>query len=120
MGVQRAVISVTTDASGDYSETIQSPLGRFLQFHYIPDGSSPLATGADLTVTEDDTGVVLISNVNIGLSAFTKAPRQITHLNTDGTADTITDFVYTVGDVTLTIAQGGNALSGVFYLYFGE
>lgn len=126
MSIQLIKVSVTTDASGDFASTIQPRDGRLLQYRYVPDASTPLATGADLDVVGGTTGFVYVNQDDIGTSAFTKAPRQPTHA-ADGTAslyastgEPVEDHMYVAGEpLDVTVAQGGNALSGVIYFWFG-
>jgi hypothetical protein len=116
--VDRAKVSITTDASGDATASIQMGGGILRQVVYVPDGSNPLATGADLTIAEDDTGLGLLTVANIGTSAVEWFPRQFTADPDSGAESTanVTKIAFK-GDLTLTIAQGGNVLSGVFYVY---
>lgn len=126
MRVQRIAISVLTDSNGDftgYSEVVQ---GRILQVRYVPDGSSPLDTGADVTITGEQSGVSILAQSNIGTSAYTKAPRQATHdvagaaaLFAAGGTAVQSEVVVGQERIKLVIAQGGNAKAGVFQLYVG-
>lgn len=119
MNIVRHTIPVTTDASGDFTTT-KRMAGLFLQLRYIPDGSSPLDTGADLDIVEDDTGIVVANHDDIGTSAFTRVYRQLISA-IDGTeSTTVYDYIALSGQTTLTIANGGNTLSGTFYIYMGN
>ena len=119
-------VPVLTDGSGDYSVTVAAPHGRLLQYRYVPDGSSPLATGADLTITSKQTGTSLVSQTNIGTTAFSKAPRQPIH-DEAGTAslyaaggEPVSDFIYIAGEaLTVTIAQGGAGNAGTLHIWVG-
>jgi hypothetical protein len=86
MWVERVPVAVTTSSGG--AATSYSPVvrGRVLQIVYVPDGTAPLDTGADLTVTGEDSAVPIVTKANIGTSAFTLAPRQPTHATGDGAA----------------------------------
>lgn len=119
MLITRHTVAVTTDASGDFVASIQGCEGLFMQVVYAPDATNPLATGADLTITEDDTSLNLLTFSNIGTSAFKRAARQVTADAANGTEGPVLDYIAVSGDCTLTIAQGGDTLSGTFYLYFG-
>lgn len=113
-------INVTTDASGDY-ESDPIPVDGFLmRLSYKPSGS-PLDTGADVTLTETLTGLTIYSQANIGTSAFTKLPRKFIANAADGAdSATIFDLIPINDKVTLTIASGGNALTGTFYMVIGQ
>lgn len=117
-------VAITTDASGDFTG-YAGPFDGFIhQFRYVPDGSTPLDTNADLTITGDTTGQTIYSDTNIGTSAFTKAPRQPTH-DTAGDALLyaaaglpVEDRICINGErIKVVVAQGGNATSGTLYLW---
>lgn len=126
MRVERIEIAVTTDASGDFTGYSGVVQGRVLQIRYIPDGSSPLDTGADVTITAEDSGVVVLNQANIGTSAYTVAPRQASH-DTAGAASLYaaggepveTPILVAQERIKLVVANGGDTLSGVFHLYVG-
>lgn len=121
---ERHSITVTTDSSGDFTGHTPVVTGRVVQYRYIPDGSSPLATGADLDITGADTGVVIANHDNIGTVAFTKAPRQPTHdpagaasLYAAGGEGVEVPVVVANERLKLIIANGGSVLSGVFHIW---
>jgi hypothetical protein len=126
MPIQLIAVAVTTNASGAFSKVIQPSSGRLLQYRYVPDGTSPLDTGADLDVVGTTTGFVYVNQDNIGTSAFSKLPRMATHDET-GTAslyaaggEPVEDKMAVGGEtMTVTIANGGNTLRGTFYFWFG-
>lgn len=118
-------IAILTDASGNFEDKTTPIKGKLLQLRYVPDGSSPLATGADITIIGQSTGFAYYSQSNIGTSAFQKAPRQPIH-NDAGVAslyaaagEPVEDFMYIDEQLTVTVAQGGNALQGTLYLWVG-
>lgn len=120
-------LTLTVDASGDatvYTSGLVN--GRVLQMRYVPDGTNPLATGADLTITGETTGVAIVTITNIGTSAVTKVPRQAT-LDASGAASlyaaggtAVNDFVYIGGErIKCVVAQGGVSKTGTLYLLIG-
>ena len=122
MGITNYRLDVTTDASGNATVFSQGGVNGYIeQIQYTP-GANPLATGADVTLTEENTGVPILTQSNIGTAAFTSAPRQPTHSNADGSAalyaaagtNVRTRIALTGGRIKLVVAQGGNALSGSF------
>jgi hypothetical protein len=124
--MQRHVIPVTTDASGDFTGYTPNVSGRVLQVRYVPDGTSPLDTGADLDITGETSGVVVANHDNIGTSAFTRVYRQKTHSETGAellyaaSGEPVEEYVYLVGErLKLVIAQGGEAKSGTFHIVIG-
>jgi hypothetical protein len=127
MYCERLTLTLTVDASGDATVYSAQPVnGRVLQLRYVPDGTNPLATGADLTITGESTGVAVATLVNIGTSAFTTVPRQATH-GVDGSAslyaaggEPVEDPVYVAGErLKVVVAQGGNAKTGTLHVLIG-
>ena len=124
--VQLITVDVLTDGSGDFSTSVSSPVGRLLQYRYVPDGTAPLATGADLDVVGAGTGFVYVNQDNIGTSAFQKLPRLAVSDET-GTAslyavagEPVEDCAFVGGEqLTVTVAQGGAAKEGKLYLWIG-
>lgn len=128
MFVKRHVVTVTTNGSGDgtgYSPELAS--GEVRQIQYVPDGTNPLATGADIVVTGEAAAVPIITKANIGTSAFSMAPRQPTHAVADGAAllyaaggAAVADKVVVAEErIKIVVAQGGDTKTGVFHVYVG-
>lgn len=125
MFIDRQILTLTVDASGAatvYSERVS---GRVLQLRYVPHTTTPLDTNADLTIMGEDTGVAIATLSNIGLSAFTKVPRQPTH-GVTGTAlvyaatDAVAEPVYLAGErIKVVVAQGGVSMSGTLHISLG-
>lgn len=125
MYVSRTSITPLTDGSGDataYSEVING--GEILQIRYVPDGSNPLDTNGDIVITEEATGLPILTKANIGTSAFTVAPRGPVHSVGAGAAlvyagtDPVTDRLGVWRSrLKLVVAQGGAAKTGVFYIW---
>jgi len=119
-------LTLTVNASG--AATVYSTLpvsGRVLQMRYVPHATTPLDTGADLTITGEDTGVAIATLSNIGTAALTKLPRQPTHGLT-GTAlvyagtDAVAEPVYVAGErIKVVVAQGGVSKSGTLHISLG-
>lgn len=128
MQITSVKISVTTDGAGAADESSQHPVnGRVLELRYTPDGTSPLDTSADITVTGRQSGRAIVTKANIGTTAFSLAPRQPTHKVSDGSAalyaaagEGVHDFVYLAGErIRVVVAQGAAAKSGVFEFLIG-
>lgn len=126
--ISRVDIPVTTDGSGNATVlSTDEVTGRVLQMRYTPDGTSPLDTGADITVTTDITGVNILTKANIGTSAFTSAPRQPTHSSVDGSASlyaaagaAVNDYIWLAAEhIKVVVAQGVASKKGVFTFYIG-
>jgi hypothetical protein len=122
MHVQRFVVPVTVDASGD--ATAYSPVvtGRVLQIHYV---KTDYANGVDFTITSEATGQQLWVQVNQD-SAAIKAPRQPTY---DGVGvaslyaaggEPVEDHIYLANDrVKIVVAAGGVSKTGTFHVVIG-
>lgn len=126
MFATRYTLDLTVSAGGAATVYTPEPVnGRVLQLRYVPDGTSPLDTGADLTVTGEVTGVAIATLTDIGTSAFTKVPRQATH-GVTGTAlvyastDAVAEPVYLAGErIKVVVAQGGTSKIGTLYVTVG-
>jgi hypothetical protein len=126
MNPQLVTVNILTSAGGAFSQDISAPLGRLLQYRYVPDGTTPLDTNADITVAGKTTGLSFINQANIGTTAFTKAPRQPTHDETGAASlyaaggEPVEDYMFACGEqLTVTVAQGGATKAGKLYLWFG-
>ena len=124
--INLVTVAVTTDASGDFSATLNAAPGRFLQMQYTPDGSSPLDTGADIDLAGTTSGFVYLNHDNIGTTAYAKSIRYpVSALDGSaslyaGAGEPVEDYGYVGGEsLTFTVASGGNAKAGTFYFWFG-
>jgi hypothetical protein len=125
--VVRHDFTLTVDASGNatvYSD--QTVHGEVRQIRYVPDGSIPLATGADLTITGEGSGLVIATLTDIGTSATQWAPRQATHSTVGAAAlyaaagSAVNDRIGIVGErIKVAVAQGGVSKTGVLYIWVG-
>ncbi len=126
MTMQLVTVPVTTSGAGAFSTTISAPGRRLLQYRYVPDGTAPLDTGADIDLVGATTGFVYINQDNIGTSAFQKLPRHASHDET-GVASLYAAAGEPVEDkmaagneqLTFTVANGGATKLGTFYFWFG-
>lgn len=127
MQVQRYSVALAVDASGDQTTyTSENITGRILQIRYVVDGSNPLATGADFTITGAETGTAILTITNIGTSSVAFAPRLATCGITTtaslyaagGTA--VEDHIYIANEkVKIVVAQGGASKVGTLYIIVG-
>ncbi|MEQ1573630.1 MAG: hypothetical protein ABL993_05230 [Vicinamibacterales bacterium] len=125
--MQRHVVSVLTDASGDVTAYTSAAVeGEVLSIRYIPDGTSPLDTGADVTVTGRDSTTPIITITNLGTSAVSMAPRQATVSVANAAAlyaaggAAVNDRIGISGEqIKIVVAQGGNAKLGKFHITVG-
>lgn len=80
MYVERLDLTLAVDASGNATVFSASPVnGIIRQLRYVPDGSTPLATGAVVTLTGEISGVPILTITGIGTVAAMWAPRMATH-----------------------------------------
>jgi hypothetical protein len=123
MASQLITVSIITSAGGAFAATTPIVDGEIMQYRYVPDGTSPLDTGADLDIAGAVTGVVIANQDNIGTSAFTRSPRTPTQ-DTTGAAslhaaggEPVEDRIFVTGEgLLVTIAEGGNAKAGTLYI----
>lgn len=115
--------NILTSAAGAWSETVSPRPGHFRQYRYVPHGSSPLDTGADLDIVGAQSAFVYVNQDNIGTGAFQKLPRYATADET-GTAslyaaggEPVEGVMAVAEPLTVTIANGGNALKGTLYIW---
>ena len=108
--VQRLVVPVTTDGSGNATAYSDWATGLISQIRYV---IGTFAAGVDFTITLENTGENVWTELNVNASA-TRAPRQATH-GTDGSptlyaagAPAVQDKIAMANDrVKIVIAQGG-------------
>lgn len=121
--MKRQVLTVTTDAAGDGSATGSAVLGKLVAIEYRP---GTLDTGATLTVTcESDTSKPLLTKTTAGTSNVWFYPRDLVHAVLDGAALTGTsggDRAMPIlgGAPKVTIASGGDTLTGTAIVYYLE
>lgn len=125
--ITRVRIDVTTDASGDATKYTPILDGYLHMFRYVPDGTNPLATGADIDLTGDQSGMVYVNQDNIGTSAYSKLPRAATCDETGAASlyaaggEPVEDRMLIAGErLKLVVANGGNAKSGAFHLWIAQ
>jgi hypothetical protein len=115
--------NILTSAAGAWSETISPRHGKLRQYRYVPHGTSPLDTGADLDLVGAQSGFVYINQDNIGTSAFQKMPRYATADETGAASlyaaggEPVESEMSVAEPLTATIAHGGNALKGTLYIW---
>ncbi len=125
MYAERHDFTLTVDASGNatvYSDRLAT--GVVAQIRYVPDGTSPLDTGADLTITGEVSGLPIATLTNIGTSATGWAPRQATHSTAGAAAlyaaagTAVNDRIAIAGErIKVAVAQGGVSKTGTLYIW---
>lgn len=108
---------VTVDASGAATVYTEPLTGVLHELRYEKDD---FADGVDFTITREDTGESLWTEVNVNASTV-RRPRLPTHdgtgaaMNYAATFPVNTPVMLTKERVKIVIAQGGNATSGTFH-----
>jgi hypothetical protein len=122
MYAERHLVTITTDADGDGVGYTPEITGRVVSIQYVKPSSGGYADGVDFTIVGETTSQGLWTKTNVDL-ATTVAPRQATHTTagvaalyaTGGTA--VLDYVVLAKErVKITVASGGNAAVGSFYV----
>lgn len=121
MKIQMRTIDIVTSAGGAYTADVFPINGLLMRISYKPNGSTPLDTGADLLITESNSGIAIYTQANIGTAAFTKLPRSPISSNADGVdSTTVFDYIPIADRLTVSITNGGNTKSGQLFIVFGE
>ncbi len=116
-------ITVTTDASGDATAYSPPTYGRVVAVRYVPDGSAPLTGTATVTITDNATGLPVLTVTGLGAAARDFWPRAITMTTTGASAlyaaggTDVLDLVPVAGAVKVVVASGGATKSGTVYVY---
>lgn len=122
MHVERHVVTITTDASGDGTGYTPNVTGRILGIRYV---KTDYDNGVDFTITLEATGEAILTgtNINASQSFYPRAPVQ-----DEAGADALfaaggtklRDPVAAARDrVKIVVAQGGNAKTGAFHVMVG-
>lgn len=116
MNVVRHTVDLVTATGGGataYSPTVTGRIGAIV---YTKDGSVPLASTADITITAEATGETVWSEANVNA---TKSVRPVAPATTTtGAASSLTETPIWVSNdrVKIVVAQGGNTKSGSFQI----
>ena len=123
--IRKLAVAVTTTSLGAATGYTTPVSGLIHAIAYVPDGTSPLETGADIVVTGHTSGMAILTKANIGTAAVQWHPRVGTAAVADGSA-----LVYAAGGspacdkipvaseaIKIVVTDGGNVLSGTFYVF---
>lgn len=108
--IKRTTVAVTTAADGSatgYSEELNGLLST------IQYAKTDYADTVDITVTEEDTGLVIWSEENVTAST-TRAPRMLTHSSAGAASAAAEGLIPIRGRIKIVLANGGNAKLGSF------
>ena len=122
MAFKQSTVPITT-TSGGAAIVYSAPfVGLLHALVYVP---GTLDTGADLTITDDASGLAILTITNAGTSTLTKLPRAAC-VNASNVAlvyagtDPVTDRFPIVSRVKCVVAQGGATASGTLYVIYDE
>lgn len=111
-----AKADIVTDASGNATVYLthglnRKPNGFLVCLKYTP---GTLDTGADLTITGEDSGIPIMTKSNAGTSTVWYCPRALPNAVADGAAGTVATEYIPIKDerIKVVVAQGGNVLTG--------
>lgn len=118
--IQRHVVAVTTDGSGDaIAYTPAGVSGKIVSIRYV---KTDFADGVDFTITSEATGETIWTEANVNASK-TCVPRAATH-GTDGVAAlyaaggaAVLNRIALANDrVKIVVASGGASKVGAFHV----
>ena len=116
-----ASADIVTDASGDATVYLTHGISRKLNGFLVILKYSPgtLATGADLTITGETSGIPILTKANAGTSVVFYYPRALLNAVADGTASANPSEFIPIKDerIKVVVAQGGNAGAGSIEVY---
>lgn len=121
--------TATITTAADQTATVYAgspgmkPRGTVEAIKYDPgSGSTQMATGADLTITGEDTGVAILTKLNAGTSVVWFYPRVLVNANTDGSAgsDSFAKISLFEERIKVEVAQGGASKTGTITFYVDE
>lgn len=117
--MKRVKINVTTDTSGDGSQS-ESFVG-FGSLYAVQCVDGSFDDGVDLTLTAEqgDLSIPLLAVANFNSDRM-YYPRVLENLNTDGTALSTHCEPLVAGSVKAVVAEGGAVKTGSFILYIRE
>lgn len=122
MQVERHVVSLTTNSSGDATGYTPNVNGRVLGIRYV---KNDFANGADFTITADATGesILALTDQNASGSFYPRVPTHTTAgaaalYAAGGTA--VNDRIALANDrVKIVVAQGGDTKTGTVHVIIG-
>jgi len=122
--ITRHSVTLTSAADGSATGYIGPVTGFVHALRYVPHGSTPLDTNADVTITAETTGAAILTITNIGTSALNLYPRAATVSVANAAAlyaaagQAVNDRIPVCEErVKFVVAQGADTKTGTFYLY---
>ena len=122
MFVERHIVPITVDASGDAIAYTPVCNGQVLQIHYV---KTDFADTVDFTITGESTGQAILAQSNVTAS-FVKAPRQPVYdqsgaamLHAAGGTALAAPILVVKERVKIVVAQGGVSKTGSIHVVIG-
>ena len=126
MFLERHEVAITVDASGNGTGFTPVVSGQVQAIRYVPDGGTPYATGVDVTITGEVSGLPVLTVTDLGTVATQFYPRAATvspanAANLYAAAGTgVVDRIPVAGErLKIALAQGGVSTTGKFHVYIG-
>ncbi len=116
--IHEATATLTTDGDEDATVYIGGRIrGNILAIKYTP---GTLATGTDLVITGEDSGIPILTAANVGTSVVWYHPRAFATQNTDGDAgaDAFTEIPILNERIKVVVDEGGASKEGSMTIYF--
>lgn len=117
--IERHVVTITTDASGDATGYTPAITGKINAIVYIKDD---YAAGVDFVITVEATAQNVWTEANVNASK-TIAPRQATYSEVGvaslyaGSGKPVEDKIAVANDrIKIVIDEGGDTLTGTFHI----
>lgn len=108
--------TIVTDVSGNATIYLthglnRKPNGFLVVLKYTP---GTLDTGADLTITGEDSGIPILTKANAGTTPVFFYPRALLNAVADGAESTNASEFIPIKDerIKVVVANGGNTLTG--------
>lgn len=119
MYVEEHLVTVTTDGAGAGTSYTPVVTGRVLGVQYIPNGTTPYAGTADVTITLETSTRAVLTLTNLAAAGmFYPKAAVVTPANVAITGNE--EPVPVVRErVSIAIAQGGATTTGVFRVLIG-
>lgn len=125
MYVERHVVDITTDGSGNGTGYSGVTSGRVLSISYVKDGTTPYSNGVDFAVTAEATTEAIWTGTDVNATT-TVYPRAATHSTVGAAAlyaavgTAVNDAVAIGADrVKISVSSGGASKVGRFHVIIG-
>ena len=121
--IHAEVIHLTTNASGAATAYSEAFTGMIEQLLYVP---GTLDTGAGLTITDEATGLAIVTVSSAGTSALRISPRAATVDASNAASlyaesgEAVETRMAVVGRVKVVVASGGDTATGRLYVVWSD